>query len=244
MNLQMRGGGQFQVLNFGISGFGVGQCLLTFEQHASRYAPDTVFVFVAGMHFARTIDRYAAAGPFTGRSSHLWIRPTFRLDDGVLVREPAADYDAFVKLQDDVIRTKMGGSRVCLRKRKLFVLSFAADLWKRLRTYQRKTEIENLADATIDLNLAILAELGRQTKRAGARLAIVDASRYFSRASRLPEILERFAGAHDFGYVALSSDLLAANAKGIATCWPHDTHFNEAANEIFAEAMHRWISSQ
>ena len=49
---------RWEVLNFGISNYGVGQYLLTWEQYAKRYEPDYVVIFVAKLHMKRTLDRY------------------------------------------------------------------------------------------------------------------------------------------------------------------------------------------
>src|SRR5262245_24737347 len=42
---------RWEVLNFGISNYGIGQFLLVWENHVFRYQPDYVFVFVADHHF-------------------------------------------------------------------------------------------------------------------------------------------------------------------------------------------------
>jgi lysophospholipase L1-like esterase len=34
-----------------------------------------------------------------------------------------------------------------------------------------------------------------------------------------------------------------ANRNGRATRWPHDGHFNEAGNEIFADALSEWLTA-
>jgi hypothetical protein len=44
--------------------------------------------------------------------------------------------------------------------------------------------------------------------------------------------------------VPLAEPLLAANRGGRPTRWPHDGHFNEAGNEIFADALYAWMAAQ
>ena len=95
----------------------------------------------------------------------------------------------------------------------------------------------------LDLNLRILAELGRQAERSDARMILVDVSRYFSNTGRfLPEALQGFCARRGFGYVDLSEPMLAANDAGVSTRWRHDAHFNGAGNEIFARAMFEWLA--
>ena len=88
-----------EVLNFGISDYGVGQYLLAYEAYASRFDPDRVVVFVARFHFNRTVNRYKAGAYASTRARRLWVRPTFRLEKDVLIREPAADFVAYQQLQ-------------------------------------------------------------------------------------------------------------------------------------------------
>jgi hypothetical protein len=196
------------------------------------------------MHFARTVDRSAAMIAADRRAAGLWLRPTFRLEGGRLVHEPPADTEAFVKLQDDEIRTTMGGSRVRRLPRRWFVGSMIGDVCKRLRQFQRRGTDEStvLDTRTIDVNLAILRELADETRSAGATLALVDASLYLNPTSSLPATLERFCRENAIRYVDLSADLRAAAEAGTPTRWPHDAHFNEAGNAIFAAAMHRALA--
>jgi len=53
----LTGSTQYEVLNFGISNFGVRQYLLCWEEYASRFAPDLVFILVADFHMQRTVTR-------------------------------------------------------------------------------------------------------------------------------------------------------------------------------------------
>jgi hypothetical protein len=99
----------YEVLNFGISGYGLGQELLAFEHFAKRFSPDVVFVFCGTYHMWRTVDS-KAGGSFPGtKENRLWIRPTFHLARGALVLDPPRDYDAFVEKQQFVVRTLFNG---------------------------------------------------------------------------------------------------------------------------------------
>ncbi len=60
-------GQRWEVLNFGISAYGVGQYLLTWEKYASEYNPDHVAILVAGLQMRRTSAKYEyAAGSGVG----------------------------------------------------------------------------------------------------------------------------------------------------------------------------------
>ena len=53
---------RYEVLNFGISNFSVGQYLLVFEEHARRFAPDYTVVFVGVEQMDRTVWKYELGG--------------------------------------------------------------------------------------------------------------------------------------------------------------------------------------
>jgi len=117
--------------------------------------------------------------------------------------------------------------------------------------------------------MEILAELGRGVEESEARLILVDATlyldaervRYLSQqgrkrgtqtqsaspslsAAEVSETLRAFCREHGFGYIPLSDDLIRANEAGIQTRWRRDIHFNEAGNQIFGEAMLRWMKRE
>ena len=118
------------MLNFGISNYGVGQYLLAWERFASAFDPDYVVVLVGGYQLQRTVSRYEIGRFHHSSQRALWIRPTFRLQDGRLVREPAADYEAFITAQWELIAGEFGGSRI--RRRETSVLGhLAKTLWTR-----------------------------------------------------------------------------------------------------------------
>ncbi len=123
---------RWEVLNFGISSYGVGQYLLTWEQYARRYHPDYVAIFVAKYHMKRTIAKYEY-GQFTATAKEkLWIRPIFSIENGSLIREPAKDYNRFVKTQEDLIKVEFAGKRIRRKRMRLLTLYYGEALVGRL----------------------------------------------------------------------------------------------------------------
>ncbi len=245
----------FEVLNFGISNYSVGQFLLVWEEYANRFDPDFVFVLVDPLHMRRT-TRAVKGGAFTStRGRRLRIRPTFENRDGQLVRHPATDYAEFVELQEQLIRGEFNGSRMRRKPQSLSGHSMLGVLWSRVpslgeflgaprqgATPRRRAHV-GVDEQILVLNLRILGELKRQVERSDAQLILVDVSRYFSHTSpALAEALQEFCARRRFGYEDLSEPMLAANDAGVSTRWRHDAHFNEAGNEIFARAMFEWLA--
>jgi len=100
----------WEVLNFGVSNFGIGQYLLTWERYAARFAPEVVAVFVSGLQMERTVQRQETGAFPETEALRLRVRPTFSLRDGVLVREPARDFELFRRVQTDRIMGQRGGA--------------------------------------------------------------------------------------------------------------------------------------
>jgi hypothetical protein len=241
-----RTGTRWEVLNFGISNYGVGQYLLTWDEYARAFSPDVVFAFIADFHFARTVQRYESGAFRATRRASLWVRPTFRLEDGALIAEPARDFDAFVRLHRELIESEFSGRRSRVRERSV--------LGHYLRQWRGGGGDGSFAAALRDLggveakpvqvravNLEILRTLNASVRAAGATLVLVDVSRYVLATSDLPTVLSAFAAREGAGYVPLHAALAAAQRAGRATRWAHDGHFNETGNEVFATAMYDWV---
>lgn len=103
---------RYEVQNFGISNFGVGQYLIAWEEYASRYHPDYVFIFVTGMHMDRTTVH---VGPFNKKIS----RPSFALSNGNLVRHPIEDFEESSRYVRNLVKER--GGRTKKKKQQLFI---------------------------------------------------------------------------------------------------------------------------
>lgn len=232
----------YEVLNFGISNYGVGQYLLAWEEYSSKFDADLVFILVAGFHLQRTITK-AEIGRFHHTSSRaLWIRPTFRLQGDSLIREPAADYAAFLAAQRELIEREFDGGRSRRRETSL-IGHFAKQWWARGAAMAAPVPAQVAGfQSMVDVNLRVVEELAGQVKTRAARLILADASAYFGDPRGLSGTLRRFCNQHGVGYIPFGERLRAANRAGRATRWAHDGHFNEAGNEIFADAMFGWMA--
>lgn len=242
---------RWEVLNFGISNYGVGQYLLTWEQYTRRYHPDYVAIFVAKFHMERTIDKYGY-GAFTSTAKEkLWIRPTFGLENGLLIRKSAKDYQRFVKTQEGLIKGEFAGKRIRRKKMRLLTLYYGKALFERLVQHFNQTSNQNAIPPSNNadedgilfaVNLKIIEELGRKVHDAGGRLVVVDASQYFGDGEIVSRTLNELCAEHGFGYIPLYEELLKANRNGVSTRWAHDSHFNDTGNIILAQSLYGWIA--
>ena len=244
---------RWEVLNFGISAYGVGQYLLTWEQYASKYHPDYVAIFVAKFHMKRTIDKYErGAFPATAHQ-RLWVRPTFRIENNSLIREPAEDFQKFVNIQEDLIRTRFAGKRM-RPKYGLLTMYYARLMRSALERFVRRfgtTEAQDTTPPRVDpeadnelfaVNLKIIEELGRKVHASGGRLIVMDASQYFGDDERVSRMLTHLCTEDGFGYVPLYEELIRSEANGALTHWAHDGHFNNTGNLILANALYGWFA--
>jgi lysophospholipase L1-like esterase len=236
---------RYEVLNFGISNFGVGQYLLTYETYASRFEPDYVFAFAAPFLFLRTVQKYEEGAFLATRGKRLWIRPTFRLSGDALVREPAEDFEAFVELQNSVIESMFDGRR--MRRRETSVIGHLRKRYARRTVPKPGTpRMRPVESDALAVNLKVLEELGRQVLRNGGHFAVVDGAVPYmnplrKNSMRVARALERLCAREGFGYVPFGDKTAQALRNGQRLRWKHDSHFNEAGNALFAEALSEWM---
>jgi len=255
--------GRYEVLNFGVSCHSLGQTLLTWEAYASKFSPDYVFLFVGERQVERVVDPNEVGNFPATQKRQLWVRPTFGLKDGQLIREPARDFETFHKTQREVLETEFGGRGFVKRRRGLFLGTYFRQLpplgknwfWDPLMAIQRnlltpgkgsgdraKLAVKYFDPELIQINLNVLETLERQIKGTGAQFALVDASSYLNpQATALSEALRKSSAELGWNYIPFSDDLWEANRKGVSPQWKHDGHFNEAGHELFAQAMYRWM---
>jgi len=233
---------KYEVLNFGISNYGVGQYLLVWREYVRQFKPDRIAIFVARLHMWPTLQKYSDGAFPATEPRRLWIRPVFHLAGGVLQFEPARDYDDFRLLQAELERTVFGGGRSRPRHQLItptYGRTLAARLGVSASAHQESSDTGT--DALMMLNLAIIDELRKETSASGSRLALIDASRYFNDEPGISAGLKRYCQSADVDYIPLSEMLLAAVKSGKTTRWKHDGHLNVLGNSILAEALFRWI---
>jgi hypothetical protein len=236
---------RWEVLNFGISNFGIGQYALTWDQYASQYSPDYVTIFVAGLHMKRTVTKYEH-GAFS-RQASLSVRPTFRLQDGKLVEEPALDYEAFVAAQNRLVANEFDGARA--RRRMQLITPYLYREFRnglsaaiRPRASPSPGTADPISQDMLEVNLEIIRDLGRKVSVAGGKLIVLDATRFFGNDEALSSTLRAWCEKHDLGYVPVYAGLLSASQSGTPTRWAHDSHLNVAGNEILASEVATWIA--
>lgn len=244
------------VLNFGISSHSLGQSLLVWEEYASKFSPDFVFVFVGLRSLERTVDPYEKGAFPKTRERALSVRPVFQLKNGQLVLEPARDFHLFVKTQQEVLQTEFKGARRIKKRHGLFLRSVISTLGqvphslkrqffssgKKESAYAKLSRL-GVEDSTFRVNLRVIERLGQEVKKGGGQLVILDAVQYTTdRPLKISQSLKRFSLEKKLGYIPLSDNLLDAEREGAPTHWRHDGHFNWRGNKIAAEAMYRWLS--
>jgi hypothetical protein len=249
---------RFEVLNFGVSNYGIGQCLLVWERHVRRFAPDHVFLPVAVLHLRRTVTEHeGGAFPRTARL-RLSVRPTFGLETTGLVRHPARDHERLVDIQRRLMEEEFGGGRITRQPPRLFLAYHAPRIWHAPKPWSRLGARGEALDPpapvgtqggvdpqTMQVNLALIQALGRDVRAHGGSLTVVDFVRFFDRRLEMVSaVLRRACRYNGFGYVDLSRYLEHAHRVGARTTWPNDFHFSEAGNQAFADALYGSLVSR
>ena len=94
-----------EVLNFGVAGYGLDQCLLRFREDGARYHPDTVVIGLVSLLFLRSHSSFER-----------WYKPFFEIENGELVlhgvpvpspEEAAAKHHATPKIVE-IFRMRLG----------------------------------------------------------------------------------------------------------------------------------------
>jgi hypothetical protein len=245
---------EFEVMNFGVSNYGIGQYLMVYDEYVEDFEPDYVFILVAVFHMGRTVKRDLAS---TLQPMYtLNIRPSYEIDEsGELVYLPAADYDEYVDAVQHQIEKRFGADRIIeipyegedtfyhwLRARSyllnlldswLGLEEFRGPLFK-LRGNKQAEGHKEVDPELIDLNYRIIEELNDHVQANGGRLVLVDMSGF-------PEILEsnrQFSEEIGAGYVNLADRLYSSP---LPATWACDQHFNPLGNRIFAAVMFEWL---
>jgi lysophospholipase L1-like esterase len=242
--LNRRSGGDgpresWEVHNFGVANYGLGQFLLAWEEFARPTAPDYVVILAAGFHFWRTVERHSTGGYLAGEGGPLWIRPVFALDGEELVRLPAADFGKFLEAQ----RRASGGTpagRIRQVTPPVLLRGFLQG-----RDPDRPTGMMPMDWAEMAaVNLLVLEDLARQVAATGARLLVLNAGGYFKPAApELTRLVESFAWRHGLGYVDLEGPLREAEELGEEVTWPRDGHFTAAGHRLVAQAIRALVES-
>jgi len=237
---------QYEVLNFGVSGYSLGQCLLLYETLVHCFGPDLVIVLVNDFMLERNGRALGECG--------LKIRPVFCAEKGRLVLHMPQDYRAFCMFQEKRI-AEWGGRRIQRRCPGWFL----ARCWqvvrqpmaiptasRRLDDYLKAPKWWASANAeSTRLSLLLLRRLHEQVRRHGARLVIADTCAFLNPgAGSLSGHLARVCDSLGIGYVPLSERLFDAQAYGIQICYPSDGHFTAAGHRLVAEALYWWLAEE
>ena len=245
---------RFEVLNFGVSAYGIGQTLLVWEAYAHRFEPDYVFLYLSPLSLELTVETHQAPR-FTGAKKKLQVRPGFRIDAGKLVRSPPLHTAAFIKGQQRLMREVYGGTRTRRRyfsvalKCYLVMQSFDFALPGRtcdgdVPDVTPPAKRYSVSDSEVrEVNLAIIRELAHKVETAGARFVLVDDTAEHSLGSaNLRAVMQALSDELAVGYIPLYAALAEAQVRDVPTHWKRDIHFNRAGNELLGNSMHRWMA--
>lgn len=234
-------GQDFEVMNFGVSNYSVGQFQLMYEHVARQFEPDYVFILVAYFVMDRTLQQ-EVYGPLYGE--HLNIRPTYVFDDNHELRfVPQRDFAAYQSAYNALIDEQYGADRTVVKRPTLdwaTLVSGPAIIERPLHPPPMEPAPMSEFPA-YDLSMAIVERLAEQVRADGAELIFVDFTEYYDPSSSpLAALNQQNSAQMDIGYIDLTTSLRASNERVRFVC---DGHFNERGNDLFARAMARWLQA-
>ncbi len=93
----------FEVLNFGVSFYGVGQYPLVYEAYARQFDPDYVLIYITYEQMLRTVSPGYPVSAFDENAAdadqNLYIRPVYELDENGDLRLIPPDEDDLARLE-------------------------------------------------------------------------------------------------------------------------------------------------
>ncbi len=234
----------WEVLNFGVSNYGVGQYLLLWENYVKDYSPDYVVFIISDLQMGRSLSEYRAGSFGSTKGKLLSIRPVYRLDeDGSKQLYPQKDYEQFVSLQKQLIDSSFAGNRSKRKDNGLISPGYFNSIRLRIESKLsgQKTKSQPLSISKISreeilrVNYLIMKDLALQVTSSGAKLIMLDASRHFGDPISTTNFLEKASEDLGIHYVPVYKKLIGSDALGRPTTFHTDGHYNEIGNMIIAE---------
>lgn len=262
---------QYEVLNFGMSTFSIGQYVLTYEHYARPFAPQVVFMLISELEMERTSLGYSLEVPTeTGDPITVKLRPLFELDkNGVLQLIPTQN----TEFLHEVFDTELGedGQPIPHKVTRSPVMNADATPFHHpyawLRNYSQLLNVFDYSFKSIifDLNSYLAStlippSLTLEELDPSIHLALhyallrelqaqveAEGGRLVlldnSQNSSLRDEFSRFATAEGLGYINLRAAIDHANQKGITTRFLCDAHFNPTGHTIVADLMFDWLQT-
>lgn len=236
-----------EALNFGVSNFGVGQYLMTYDHYVRQFQPDFVVAFASYLNFTRTTQRELSSR--LQEFYALSVRPTYRIAaDGTLTFVPARDFAQYERGVASLLQTQFAVDRTRAIAPMRWPLALPHWMLNLLSRKARPAPTPHGGTNTIfpdlELNYRILEALNRRVREDGATLLFADAFEYLERygvvrgSGALARRNREFAAAIGAGYVDVSPDLRASAANPQYEC---DMHFNATGNHVLARSLARWL---
>lgn len=256
-----------ETLNFGMTGFSIGQYIPTYTTYAAPYAPDVVIALVSEIQMIRTANREASlqAGGITDNAGYE-LRPYYNLDEsGVLVYTPPQGIDAYqqalatqLDANGNPIRQTITRPSEQYPNATLFNSPYAwlitqsrlaYLLHTRLGTARRNlydsftslpdTPVYAIEELKFPLQTAVLIELKRRVTADGATLILLD----LSANPDVRDWLQHFTEQQSIGYIDITTPISQAQQNGTTIALPCDGHFTPAAHQVVAQTIQQALDS-
>ena len=236
-----------EVMNFGVSNYGVGQYLLLYQSYVRTFKPDFVVVFASYLNFSRTMQRELSSRLQAFYA--LNVRPSFELDNaGALRHVPARDYERYSQHVEVLLAEQFGPDRtieIPPIRTPLALPHWALNVVSRKARPSASPQGAGTDFPHVDVNYRILEDLHREVSSDGAVLVMADAFEYLERygvvrgSGALTARNRIFVTSLGASHVDLSPSLRAAPHNPQFEC---DMHFNAEGHRVVAGTLADWFT--
>jgi len=237
-------GSKFQVLNFGVSGYGVDQMFLRYEKDIPRWKPQVV-IFGFNSH---DTERSMLVYPFLAFPE--WNMPfaksRFILRDGELIntnRRPAAPHAIFSvgSIGELAALEYDRGYEQSDWVGKFYHQSYLGRLFVSLVPRWSIESSDVTEEALVDVNASILKKFVQSATQAGViPVVVVFPSKQELDATRVSPLTKKMLQQSGIAYTDLTSCLLPLNAANRFV--PERTHYSPQSNALVATCLHKVVN--
>ena len=259
-----KNGRKFEVLNFGIGNYSLGQMFLVYKEIASKFNPDFILIFLNEYLLERTIEFQRFEKQIQSGSRKL-LRPLFvfrnRDDAHAQLSNQFWNIDKsgyFKQIETEVLESTLPAknrnwadgvknreSGSLFKWRGFFLKDLFSYLKEDVEAYisQKPFKIVHITDnyeikqLRLHTGLKLLDEFDKISDLDNRNIIILDSFKYYNPSKTVSFLFKQFVDFKGYDYINLSRTFLEAEQNGLRIRWKGDSHFNEKGQIIFGEAL-------
>jgi len=239
----------FEVLNFGVSGYGLGQSYLRYLREGLSFNPDIIFLNYAVIGMRDLVNPKEFAGNNNLRMAHFY-RVNFTLEEGKLISKSVSLYDLFdEQFRETSLYAPLGFSlKSTIWSWPIFAKTNLGLFFKRLNLQKiiaKKSLTPEFKRGKKDINTKILENFFLTAKKNGSTVLLFFEKRFEKLPVDVQNLIKEYK---NVVYVdsnkALKKQRLAENIINRGDTLNTSQHYNARGNQIYANAVLNILKSR